>query len=141
MIRSLDDEVRRLREEAAAETTRAIEDARTTSARLVADARAKADRIVEEANRQVSEAEARRDAMLQERAAIISELSKIRDTIVRLAGRFDQERPDLTASPRRSTGGHLPPPPRRGRIDENQEALFSSDQEPPTDGDEAPAPA
>jgi cell division septum initiation protein DivIVA len=125
MIRTLDDEVRRLRDEATAETTRVLEEARASAERIVTDARAKRDRIIEEANRQAAESEARRDAMLEERTAIIAELSTIRDTIVSLAGRFEQERPDLTPAPKATSSAQLPPPPRRRRVDENQQALFA----------------
>jgi hypothetical protein len=127
MMRSLDDEVHRLRDEATAEAARAKDEARTTAGRLVDDARAKAHRILEQANHEVAEAEARRDAMLEERATVIAELLRIRDTIVGLAGRFDQERPDLIGSSKPGLkGGAIPPPPRSRRVDENQQELFSA---------------
>ena len=130
MMRSLDDEVHRLRDEATAEAARAIDEARTTAVRLVDDARAKAHRILEQANHEVAEAEARRDAMLEERATVITELLRIRDTIVGLAGRFDQERPDLIGSSKPGLKGAIPPPPRARRVDENQQALFSPSASP-----------
>jgi len=84
MLRTLDDEVKRLRDEAAEESSRAIAQARTRAERIVADAGVKAERILEEVNRQVAEAEARRDAVLEERQAVIEELAGVRDTIVGL---------------------------------------------------------
>jgi cell division septum initiation protein DivIVA len=110
MIRNLDEEVTRLREEAATEANRVID-----------AARAEAERIVEDATRQVADAEARRDAVLAHRAAVISELRTIRDTIVSLASRVETD--DSSPSAPRNAGT-LPPPPRR-RLDENQEPLWS----------------
>jgi cell division septum initiation protein DivIVA len=115
MIRRLDDEVVQLREQAQAEAERVIN-----------EAHGKAARIVERATEQAREAEERRDAMLEERARVTSELRVIRDTIVGLAGRFEQERPDIGARTRsRTASGQLPPPPRRHRVDENQQPLWA----------------
>jgi hypothetical protein len=130
MIRTLDDEVTRLRDEAAAEAERLVDDARRAAERIVADA-----------TRQAAEAEARRDSMLERRAEIIRELQKIRDTIVGLSGRFEQERPDLTPGRRATSSGRLPPPPRGRAHDENQQALFDGTPSDAagTSGDDEPS--
>ena len=124
MIRRLDDEVTRLREDALAEAETIVEDARARAARIVDDAR-----------RQASEAERRRDAMLEERATIVHELRGIRDTIVGMAGRLDQERPDIGRPPT-GLGSRLPPPPRRHGVLEYQEPLWADG--PVSTGEEAP---
>ena len=113
MLRRLDDEVTRVREDAEADAERIVEDARV-----------KAERIIGDAERQAAEAEQRRDAMLEQRARIVHELRRIRDTIVGMAGRFEQERPDVGRQPT-ARSGELPPPPRRRGVLEHQEPLWA----------------
>jgi hypothetical protein len=114
LLLSLDDEVRRLREEAEREAEQ-----------IVADARTAAERITRDADERVARAEASRVETLEQRDRIVAEVGTLREAIVDLESELRVGETNATDGPPPAA---LPPPP-GAWVDANQSAFWTDDDD------------
>ena len=112
LLKTLDEEVRRLREQAERE-----------AAQIVDHARSDADRIAREADERVTRAEATRQETLEQRDRIAVELRTLRDSIVELASELDADQAKATDD---VPVEELPPAPKED-VDEDASVLWTSE--------------